>query len=88
MRIRWGDQRFKIPRWNDRVWPWGAVTNPKNMKAADFPGNGGTSEFLKSVVRGYFRSKNLDPSDHVNPNLNREKLRKKNPDLSKKLYSG
>ena len=47
------------------------------MKAADFHGNGGTSVFLKSVVRGYFRLKNLDPSDHVNPNLNREKLRKK-----------
>ena len=37
MRIRWGNQRFKIPGWNDQVWPWGSVTNPKNMKAADFP---------------------------------------------------
>ena len=29
------------------------------------------------MVRGYFLLKNLDPSDHVNPNWNREKLRKK-----------
>ena len=51
----------------------GAVTNPKNMKAADFPRNGGTNEFLKSVVRGYFPSKHLDPSD---PNLNKRKTKK------------
>ena len=43
------------------------------MKAADFTGNGGMSEFLKSVVRDYFRLKNLNPSNYVNPNLNRKK---------------
>ena len=62
-RIRWGDDSFKVPSWDDNVWPWRSVKNPKNMKAADFPSTGGISEYLKSVAHSYFQLRNINSTD-------------------------
>ena len=76
-RIRWGDDSFKVPGWDDNVWPWRSVKNPKNMKAADFPGTGGISEYLKSVARSYFQLRNMNSTDFINPSMRQEELRRK-----------
>ena len=74
-RIIWGDPKFKPKCWADDLAEWCSISNichPQKNKL-----NVPLVKVLKATIANRLRDKNLDPKQHVDTNIDKEKEKRK-----------